>query len=420
MEKYLGSFQVEVDTPMDSTSYIEDISSELFTVRPPTPTKLTHNLFQKLVVDSKTAWTSHSGSGDIFDEIVFHDDELYDSAKDSFRYGRVTSGPTYNLVTGKMPEKVLEMVKIKDERIDDDCDVDCEVKNTEARNNASNEAGKQSFVELYDSQMPRYFEHRSNFPQLRGIWTLLFDQKHYEELSTFELQAAICAALNSKHYLMLCIGVDSFNSITGVEMSAVDRVTFRMALTRAVAGEFQPPLVKLAPKQLTGVSPMKRDVSELTPSVDVLFVPVTGAPKSDSDENDRFLVVVRVKELSERYYQLSSGRIYKEQDGGIVEMSDLNDAFHTLINEHEMSDMQKRRGSMFMLEPEPFITNSSICLEDSDNELVEPSEEIPIVTEKPFYKSLLAHLDIEHIGWLLFGAALSFCLFKNVRNHLVK
>ena len=67
-------------------------------------------------------------------------------------------------------------------------------------------------------------------------------------MSTFELQAAICAALNSRHYMMICVGVDSYNTITGVEMSAINRVTFRMALTRAVAGEFQPPLIKVLRK----------------------------------------------------------------------------------------------------------------------------------------------------------------------------
>uniref|UniRef100_A0A1I7UYK9 Copine domain-containing protein n=1 Tax=Caenorhabditis tropicalis TaxID=1561998 RepID=A0A1I7UYK9_9PELO len=395
------------------------ISEAFYTLDPPTPTELKTNSFQKLVVDSKTEWGSFSATdaGDVFDKIVFHDDDLYDSAKDSFRYGRVTAGPTYNLVTGKMPEKVMEQVKRKDELRDEQSDVEYE-----SDSFGEETVDKESFIQLYDSQMPKYFEYRSSFPEIRGIWTLLFDQNHYGEMSTFELQASICAALNSRHFLMICVGVDSFNTITGVEMSAIDRVTFRMALTRAVAGEFQPPLVKLAPKLLTGVSPMKRDVSELTPNIDVLFIPVTGAPESGAEGNDRFLIVVRVKEHSERLYQLSSGRIYKEQGGGVVEMSDLNDAFHTLVNEQTMWDMQQRRGSMFMLEPEPFITETSICLQDPEENPEDNKQTIAkeINEKESIIKKLISHVDIEHVGWILFGTALSYCFYQNAIKHLVK
>lgn len=216
-------------------------------------------------------------------------------------------------------------------------------------------------------------------------------------MSTFELQASICAALNSKHHMIICIGVDSFNTVTGIEMNATDRVIFRMALTRAVAGEFQPPLVKVSkqppklsshahvqipPKQLTGVSPMKRDVSELTPSIDVLFVPVIGAPVVDSESSSlgRFLIVVRVKELSEKLYQLSSGRIYVEEDGRVVEMPCFDKAFRSLIVEKD-PEHEPPIGSLFMLEPEPFIEDSLLEVEEcssDDNE----NDEYVVVSQK--------------------------------------
>ncbi|KAF1770204.1 hypothetical protein GCK72_002022 [Caenorhabditis remanei] len=399
----------------------EDVGDQLFLVNPATPTKIKHGAFQKLARESSNLWNSSTaaGDGDVFDKIVFQDDDLYDSSQDSFRYGRVTTGPSYNLVTGKMPENIFSKVKSKDDENDvkseaDDSEDFSEIKQLEIH----------TFIELYESQMPKYFEYRTSFPEIRGIWTLLFDQNHYQDMSTFELQAAICAALNSRHYMMICVGVDSYNTITGVEMSAINRVTFRMALTRAVAGEFQPPLIKIAPKQLTGVTPMKRDVSELTPSVDVLFIPVTGEGKFGGDEiiSNRFLIVVRVKELSKRFYQLSSGRIYKEEDGRVVEMSNLNDAFHTMINEQSISDIRQRRGSMFMLEPEPFIIDSSIVQEDVQvRKEKEASEKMEKFTEKEtLVESIVSRLDFEHIGWLLFGSALSFCLYKNAVKLLVK
>ncbi|PIC53078.1 hypothetical protein B9Z55_002928 [Caenorhabditis nigoni] len=381
------------------------VTEQFFSIAPPTPTKPGNSSFQKLVEESQNTWKTQS-AGDIFDKIVFRDDELYDSAQDSFRYGRVTTGPSYNLVTGKMPDKVFEEVKSKDEENDEAGDAPVELEELSTIT--------ETFLEMYDGQMPKYFDYRSNFPEIRGIWTLLFDQEHYEQMSTFELQAAICAALNSKHYLMICIGVDAYNTITGVEMSAVDRVTFRMALTRAVAGEFQPPLVKIAPKLLTGVSPMKRDVSELTTGIDVLFVPVTGG-----EEANRFLIVVRVKELSERFYQLSSGRIYKEQQGRVVEMTSLNDAFHLMLNEQSMSDMQERRGSMFMREPEPFVTEGTSLVLNND-EPVQKKEKVENSNKRSLLQSLLSSVDLEHIGWVLFGSALSFCIYKNAIKPLVK
>ncbi|CAP28297.2 Protein CBG08481 [Caenorhabditis briggsae] len=381
------------------------VTEQFFSIAPPTPTKLANSSFQMLVEESQNSWKTQS-EGDIFDKIVFRDDELYDSTQDSFRYGRVTTGPSYNLVTGKMPEKIFEEVKTKDEEND-------EVEDAGELEEVSTIT--ETFLEMYHGQMPKYFDYRSNFPEIRGIWTLLFDQEHYEMMSTFELQAAICAALNSKHYLMICIGVDAYNTVTGVEMSAVDRVTFRMALTRAVAGEFQPPLVKIAPKLLTGVSPMKRDVSELTTSIDVLFVPVIG-----EKEENRFLIVVRVKELSERFYQLSSGRIYKEQEGRVVEMASLNDAFHLMLNEQSMSDMQERRGSMFMREPEPFVTEGTSIVMDELKRVVQKEEKVQNINKKSLLQSLLYSVDLEHIGWILFGSALSICFYKNAIKPLVK
>ncbi|CCD70660.1 Schlafen-like protein 4 [Caenorhabditis elegans] len=352
----------------------------------------------------------------MIDKIVFEEDEEYDLTQDSFRYGRVTTGASYNLVTGKIPETVLEQVKAKDDENDD---VEFEMDHLEDKEAVQK---TKTFDELYESQMPKYFEYQSNFSEVNGIWTLLFDQNHYENMSTFELQAAICAALNSKHYMMICVGIDAFNAVTGVEMSAKDRVVFRMALTRAVAGEFQPPLVKVAPKQLTGVSPMKRDISEVTSSIDVLFIPVIGV--TDEVENNRFLIVVRVKEISDKVYQISSGRIYNELEGRVVEMSDMNEAFHKLIVEQSISDIQTRRGSMFMLEPEPFLEDSPVIFTGS-KEILRENHEIPNIlkensTERSLSQSLLNLLDIQNIGWIFFGTALSCCIYNNAIKPLVK
>ncbi|CDK13437.1 Schlafen-like protein 4 [Caenorhabditis elegans] len=353
---------------------------------------------------------------EMIDKIVFEEDEEYDLTQDSFRYGRVTTGASYNLVTGKIPETVLEQVKAKDDENDD---VEFEMDHLEDKEAVQK---TKTFDELYESQMPKYFEYQSNFSEVNGIWTLLFDQNHYENMSTFELQAAICAALNSKHYMMICVGIDAFNAVTGVEMSAKDRVVFRMALTRAVAGEFQPPLVKVAPKQLTGVSPMKRDISEVTSSIDVLFIPVIGV--TDEVENNRFLIVVRVKEISDKVYQISSGRIYNELEGRVVEMSDMNEAFHKLIVEQSISDIQTRRGSMFMLEPEPFLEDSPVIFTGS-KEILRENHEIPNIlkensTERSLSQSLLNLLDIQNIGWIFFGTALSCCIYNNAIKPLVK
>ncbi|CCD66819.1 Schlafen-like protein 3 [Caenorhabditis elegans] len=353
---------------------------------------------------------------EMIDKIVFEEDKEYDHTQDSFRYGRVTTGVSYNLVTGKIPKTVFEQVKAKDDENDN---VEFEMEHLEDKETAHK---TQTFDELYESQMPKYFDYQSNFSDVNGIWTLLFDQNHYEKMSTFELQAAICAALNSKHFMMICVGIDAFNAVTGVEMSAKDRVVFRMALTRAVAGEFQPPLVKVAPKQLTGVSPMKRDISEVTSSIDVLFVPVIGV--TDEVENNRFLIVVRVKEISDKVYQISSGRIYNEQEGRVVEMSDMNEAFHKLIVEKSISDIQTRRGSMFMLEPEPFLEDSAVIFTES-NEIPSENHEISRVhvkncTERSLSQSLLNLLDIQNIGWIFFGTALSFCIYNNAIKPLVK
>uniref|UniRef100_A0A8R1HTF7 Uncharacterized protein n=1 Tax=Caenorhabditis japonica TaxID=281687 RepID=A0A8R1HTF7_CAEJA len=373
--------------------------------------------FAKLVAESNVSWEMETGAGDsnVFDKIVFQD-SFYDLSQDSFRYGRMTTGTSYNMTTGKMTENVLEAVKANDEKNDDVEELKIPVEPTLSS----------SFTEMYNTQMPKYFEHRSPFPQVKGIWTILFDQEHYQELSTFELQAAICAALNSKHHMMLCVGVDSYNFVTGVEMSAVDRVVFRMALTRAVVGEFQPPLVKIAPKQLTGISPMKRDVSELLPSIDVLFIPVIGAPGSDEKEGltNRFLIVVRVKEITEKLYQLSSGRVYVEQQGRVVEMASLDEAFRTLVSEKSLQDpATKNQGSFFMLEPQPFLKNTPIPLEEchcDQDQLELLTVEKNECLSRYSYSSLVSNLDIEHFGWLLFISAMGFGIYHNAIKPLVK
>ncbi|CAI2297270.1 unnamed protein product [Caenorhabditis sp. 36 PRJEB53466] len=386
------------------------VSEQLVTLDLPTPTAIKCDSFGKLVQETKLVWGGEGG--ELFDKIVFQDDDLYDVTQDSFRYGRVTSGTSYNLVTGKMQEEVLEAVKAKDEEADD----------PEDPVTSSESVGALNFQESYDSQMPKYFEYRSTFPEIKEIWTLLFDQKHYDELSTFELQAAICAALNSKHHLILCVGVDDYNCVTGVEMSAVERVVFRMALTRAVAGEFQPPLVKIPPKQQTGVSPMKRDVSELTPSIDVLFIPVLGVPTALGDSaglTNRFLIVVRVKDITEKLYQLSSGRIYVEKEGRVVETASLNEAFHHLIT--AKSAPKPTIGSYFMREPEPFIEDAYIPLDecsDDDGEEEAPEKEAeaenaPLTISTPIYWQF----NLEHFGWLLFGSALAFTIYRNVQRY---
>ncbi|CAI2355112.1 unnamed protein product [Caenorhabditis sp. 36 PRJEB53466] len=448
LQKKLQEVQSDNDLLSDNESPVNDfrnqVDDELLTLNLPTPTAINSDSFQKLVDESKFVWGDFDTPGANYDSVVFQDD-LYDVTKDSFRYGRVTSGTSYNLMTGKMADQVLEMVKAKDEEADETLETVTEDENTHLITtevtihlNGSGDSllsPPATFGELYDEQMPKFFEYRAVFPKIAGIWTLLFDQEHYNDMSTFELQASICAALNSKHHLIVCIGVDAYNTVTGVEMTATDRVVFRMALTRAVAGEFQPPLIKVPPKQLTGVSPMKRDVSELTSGIDVLFVPVLGAPKGDGEDPtpNRFLIVVRVKELSDKLYQLSSGRVYIENEGRVVALSSLDEAFRVLIEKNP--EQKPLIGSLFMLEPEPFVEDALLDVEEYSSEEDEEEEiaievpcekeskVVPMVQEKVCLQPLpaeptLSRLEhLQHFGWLLFASAIAYGIYKTVKSR---
>ncbi|CAL2045728.1 unnamed protein product [Caenorhabditis brenneri] len=454
-DNYLQSklCELESDNEIFSDNESNFKNQRLLTIDLPSPTtKIDSDSFRKLVEESKFVWGNNQGTVSEFDKIVFQD-EVYDMTQDSFRYGRVTSGTSYNLVTGKMQEEVMEKVKEKDEDNDDDEVVETVTEDekthlittevTISLNGGGDAKVLTTFEELYESQMPKFFKYRDTFPEICGIWTLLFDQEHYNEMSTFELQASICAALNSKHQLIICIGVDNYNTVTGVEMSATDRVVFRMALTRAVAGEFQPPLIKVPPKQLTGVSPMKRDVSEMTSNIDVLFVPVLGdsIASGDSAAPSRFLIVVRVKELTEKLYQLSSGRIYVEENGGVVELPSINEAFANLIISKN-PEQKPLSGSVFMLEPEPFIEDSLLEIDECSSEEDEITEEeqrsepnvieavvqeivVPEEQQGPLKnqittikESVLSHLDTQaaqNFGWFLFATAVAFGIYQTVK-----
>ncbi|EFO93428.1 hypothetical protein CRE_23721 [Caenorhabditis remanei] len=449
---------VESDSEVFSDGESNLKSEQFLTVDLPSPTtKVDSDSFKKLVENSKFVWGSGNNAtpSSEFDRIVFQDGE-YDITQDSFRYGRVTAGPSYNLVTGKMPQEILEKVKEKDDEMIETVTEDetTHLITTEVKislNSGDGDCSEERFSVfdgLYDSQMPKFFKYRDAFPEIHGIWTLLFDQEHYGDMSTFELQASICAALNSKHHLIICIGVDNYNTVTGVEMSATERVVFRMALTRAVAGEFQPPLIKVPPKQLTGVSPMKRDVSEMTSNIDVMFIPVLGGGSKGSGDSapSRFLVVVRVKELTEKLYQLSSGRIYVEENGRVVELANVNEAFHNLIINKETPSV----GSLFMIEPEPFIEDTQLEIDEYDSSeedeiediVVKDSEGVPskieavvqeivIPEESPATnnkivarlssatESILSRLDsprVQNFGWLLFATAVVYSVYQAART----
>uniref|UniRef100_A0A1I7U7V6 Copine domain-containing protein n=1 Tax=Caenorhabditis tropicalis TaxID=1561998 RepID=A0A1I7U7V6_9PELO len=447
-------YELESESEVFSDGENNMRNDQFITIDLPSPTtRIDSDSFIKLVEESKFTWASSQGASTEFDKIVF-EDEVYDMSQDSFRYGRVTTGTSYNLVTGRMKDQVMEKVKEKDEDDDELVETVTEDETTHlittevtiSLNGNGDEKEMSAFDELFNSQMPKFFKYRDAFPEIRGIWTLLFDQEHYGDMSTFELQASICAALNSKHQLIICIGVDNYNSVTGVEMSATDRVVFRMALTRAVAGEFQPPLIKVPPKQLTGVSPMKRDVSEMTSLIDVLFIPVLkdSVASGDCPTSSRFLIVVRVKETTEKLYQLSSGRIYVEENGRVVELSSINEAFCLLITKKN-PEHKPSFGSIFMLEPEPFVEESQLeideCSSEEDEimeitdetkpnvieadvqEIVIPPEEnqkqlsnqVSIIKE-----SVLSHLDTPHaqnIGWLLFATAVAYGIYQTVRTR---
>ncbi|UMM36583.1 hypothetical protein L5515_008681 [Caenorhabditis briggsae] len=461
LETKLLDFESDNEVFSDSESNLKN--ERFLTVDLPSPTtKVDSDSFRRLVENSKFAWSNIASASSDFDRLVFQDDE-YDIAQDSFRYGRVTAGTSYNLITGKMQQEVMEKVKEKDEDNDDEVkivetvteDEDTHIVTTEVTIplNGSGDGEEKSsvFDEMYESQMPKFFKYRDHFPEIQGIWTLLFDQNHYGDMSTFELQASICAALNSKHHLIICIGVDDYNTVTGVEMSATDRVVFRMALSRAVAGEFQPPLIKLPPKQLTGVSPMKRDVSEMMSNIDVKFIPVFGkqdpvAASGDAAPPSRFLVVVRVKELTEKLYQLSSGRIYVEEDGRVVELANINEAFRNLII-NKTPEQAPILGSVFMLEPEPFVEDAPIdieeCSSEEEEEVVEvettTTQETPKIVEavvqdivipeeenntqivamiSDVAESVIARLDsprVQNFGWFLFATAIAYGVYQAVR-----
>lgn len=469
-DSYLQSKLLDVESDNEVFSDGEgNLNSERFlTVNLPSPTtKIDSDSFRKLVENSKFVWNNGQQSSLEFDRLVFQDDE-YDIGQDSFRYGRVTAGPSYNLMTGKMQPEVTEKVKEKDEDTDyydmvetvteDEKTHLITTKVTISLNGSGDQEKMSLFDELYEKQMPQCFKYRDSFPEIEGIWTLLFDQEHYGDMSTFELQASICAALNSKHHLIICIGVDNYNTVTGVEMSATDRVVFRAALTRAVAGEFQPSIIKVPPKQLTGVSPMRRDLSELTSSIDVKFIPVFGHQDScasgDGTGTSRFLVVVRVKELTEKLYQLSSGRIYIEENGRVVELSSIDEAFRNLII-NKTPEQEPTFGSVFMLKPEPFVEDSLIEIDECSSEEEEVLEEadgvdsventvqqnpkpaiveavvqdIVIPEEKnnqivarisDVAESVLSRVDsprVQNFGWFLFATAVAYGVYQAVKTR---
>lgn len=451
--------EVESDNEVFSDGESNLRNEQFLTIDLPSPTtKVDSDTFRKLVENSKFAWGYNEEAGPDFDRIVFQDEE-YDIARDSFRYGRVTAGTSYNLITGKMQQEVIDKVKERAENDDDEEIMETVTEDekthlittevTISLNGNGDENTLSVFDSLYENQMPQFFKYRGLFPEIHGIWTLLFDQEHYGDMSTFELQASICAALNSNHHLIICIGVDNYNTVTGVEMSPTDRVVFRMALTRAVAGEFQPPLIKVSPKQLTGVSPMKRDVSEMTSNIDVQFIPVLGdvVASGDGAGSNRFLVVVRVKELTEKLYQLSSGRVYVEENGRVVELSNLNEAFNNLIIK-KYPEQEPLFGSIFMLDPEPFVEDSQLDIDECSSEEGETYEkQTPIVQQEPntiqavvqeiiipedneeqkgkivsrisdAAESVLSRLDnqrVQNFGWLLFATAVAYGVYQAVR-----
>ncbi|CAI5452903.1 unnamed protein product [Caenorhabditis angaria] len=323
-----------------------------------------HNLFDELVNTEKYAEFS-GPSGFVYDD-------TYDIAKDTFRYGRVTRGVSYQLKSGKMQEETLEKVKKQDENNDNV--LVSKVTEDEKTHRVTTEVTislDRGFSDLYETQMPKYFEYRQQFPEISGIWTILLGQEEYKTTKTYELQVSICAALNSRKFMIMCIGVDEYNTVTGVEMTAEQRVIFRMALTRAVAGEFQPPLIKLPPKQLTGISAMKQDVANFTSSIDVLFIPIFQVPEENLGEPrpKRFLIVVRVKETTEKLYQLSSGKVYIEEGGVPMELSSLNEAHKLLILDKD----EESKGSLFSENVELFH-DSEFESEEEDEPESEPEQ----------------------------------------------
>ncbi|CAB3396626.1 unnamed protein product [Caenorhabditis bovis] len=304
---------------------------------------------------------SQRGFGDAEGDLFDNNEDLYDLTQDSFRYGRVSSGASYNIVTGKMKNEILEQVKKSDEINDTKVTVDenTHTVTTEVSINLGDDGDvtheNLTFEDLYAEQVPKYFDYMQKFPEVTDVWTLFFDNKSYEKMTTFDIQTCLCAALNSKHLMLLCIGVDNTDQVTGIEMSARERVTFRLALTRAVVSEFQPPLVKLPPNKITGVSAMKRDIAELTSIVDVLFVPVFGGPGNpelseirEGEAPKRFVIIIRLKKVVEEVFQLSSGRIFFEENGQVSQLNSLDEAARVLLK-NEIGE-KPLKGSLFKLE----------------------------------------------------------------------
>ncbi|CAD6195347.1 unnamed protein product [Caenorhabditis auriculariae] len=302
----------------------------------PSPNLLSPSFDLSMLSPSPTFFPLHDPRFD-FLPISEEDDERWQK-EDYFRTGRITKGVSYNIMTGKLMADEHEKIEIVEKKNEADLTSETE-KSTSSGYKSTKDLENEimSFSDVF-SAIPRAFNYADSLPEVNGAWVLKHREEELDQLTTFELQAPICAALNSRHYLLMFFGIDERDRVTGCELSARDRVCFRMALSRAVAGEFQPPLINAAPATLHGMN-RADDLAAVTSTVDVVFLPILPVTSSDEPTTRRYVIVVRVKEKTEKVYQLSSGRIYIEENGVPVQLSCLEEASRMILGDRIIPEL---------------------------------------------------------------------------------
>ncbi|CAJ0598451.1 unnamed protein product [Cylicocyclus nassatus] len=170
------------------------------------------------------------------------------------------------------------------------------------------EGSEEVLVKLLSSSNKKYM-YGTKFEVAAGVWTLFWDPMHHSKLTTFDIQSAICAALNSRRTLAFVIGVDSNKEIVGCDLSPQAKKTIRDVFEDCIHTEFVPPLdeglVKLRFRSVCN--------------------------QFGCEIPSRFLVGITVQDTVTTLYQLSSSRIYYADGNVVARVKNLTEARNMLL-----------------------------------------------------------------------------------------
>lgn len=144
-------------------------------------------------------------------------------------------------------------------------------------------------------------------------WSVFFDADYLEFWTTQILQKYICAALNSRKFLRLMIGVDKDSlKVHGCTLNDRDRYVIRQTFDFVIRKEFVPPVTS--------------EIASLR------FIPI----EVDGQNEEKYVVEVTTKPVSRQIYKLSSGRLFfMARSGEIIEIPNMNDVRLEMQKEYE-------------------------------------------------------------------------------------